>query len=134
MQKQISMIITVFLLVLTQPFTGYGKEIVEALRIAEITTIEQADSLLRYVERFGHDRSVSAKIIFKKAEIYQWNGQLTDAEKEYRRSLIMTEGVYGQDALEVADILEAYAGLLNTIGQTETAAALLSRAAAIRTP
>jgi tetratricopeptide (TPR) repeat protein len=123
-------------LVLTFPINGQGTEIAleEALGIAEITTIEQADNLLRYLERMGHDDSLRAKITAKKAAIYQLNGQFDEAGKEFRRALIITEDVYGQDALEVADVLEAYAGLLNTIGQTETAAALLSRAAAIRTP
>lgn len=105
----------------------------EALKIDEVTTIEEADKLLRYLKRMGHD-FLRAKVLLKKAEIYFANGRIAEARQEYRLCLIATQKAYGESSPEMADALESYANLLSMTGQAAEAGAALKKAGEIRNP
>ncbi len=69
---------------------------------------------------------------FLLASLYQSRGKYAEAEPLYERSLAIMEKALGSEHLLVATVLESYATLLQNTDRHGEAAAMESRAKAIR--
>jgi tetratricopeptide (TPR) repeat protein len=83
-------------------------------------------------DEFGPDHPTTAQFLNDLAAIYQAQGNYTEAEPLYRRSLEILEMALGPEHPNVPKALDNYAEQLRETGRADEAAEMAARAKSIR--
>ena len=82
-------------------------------------------------QEFGLDHPITATLLNSLAALYEAQGDYTEAEPLFKRSLAIYEKAPGSAQPNMATNLENYAALLRETGRTDEAKELETRARAI---